>query len=74
MTFILILPANMLPASVKTKLIMSEKPNGTVALHYGDLDAHVFYEVEDYLPTLPNTVSFCSLHSCSFLLVYYPNN
>ncbi|XP_057548486.1 protein PHYTOCHROME-DEPENDENT LATE-FLOWERING [Amaranthus tricolor] len=47
--------ANMLPASVKTKLIMSEKPNGTVALHYGDLDAHVFYEVEDYLPILPNT-------------------
>jgi hypothetical protein len=36
---------------------MSEKPCGTVAIHYGEIDDRDFLAAEDYLPTLPNTVS-----------------
>lgn len=37
---------------------MSEKPNdGTVAMYYGEIDEAEFLAAEDYLPTLPNTVS-----------------
>lgn len=37
---------------------MSEKPNdGTVAMHYGEIEDNEFLAAEDYLPTLPNTVS-----------------
>jgi hypothetical protein len=40
-------------------MIMAEKPSdGTVALHYGDIDESDFIGAEDHLPTLPNTVSF----------------
>lgn len=40
----------------RTRLIMSEKPSdGTVAMHYGDIDDSDFLIAEDYLPTLPNT-------------------
>lgn len=38
---------------------MSEKPtDGTVVMHYGDIDDSDFLAAEDHLPTLPNTVSF----------------
>lgn len=37
---------------------MSEKPNdGTVAMHIGEIEEAEYMAVEDYLPTLPNTVS-----------------
>ena len=41
-------------------MIMSEKPNdGTVVMHYGEADEKPVdvLSAEDYLPTLPNTVS-----------------
>ncbi|KAF5181649.1 Phytochrome-dependent late-flowering [Thalictrum thalictroides] len=42
----------------RNRLMMSEKLNdGTVAMQYGDVDDSDFLLVEDYLPTLPNTVS-----------------
>ena len=38
---------------------MSEKPSdGTVAMHYGEIFDDDFLAAEDYLPTLPNAVSF----------------
>lgn len=38
---------------------MSEKPNdGTVAMYHGEIEDSEFLAAEDYLPTLPNTVSF----------------
>lgn len=44
---------------LRTRMIMSEKPsNGTVSMHYGDIDDGDFVAAEDHLPTLPNTVSF----------------
>ncbi|KAE9595880.1 hypothetical protein Lal_00030581 [Lupinus albus] len=54
---------------LRTRMIMSEKPSdGTVAMHYGDIDDGDFAAAEDYLPTLPNTHAadllaeqFCSL-------------
>ena len=43
----------------RTRLIMSEKPNdGTVAIHIGEIEDAQYLAAEDYLPTLPNTVSF----------------
>lgn len=46
---------------------MAEKPSdGTVALHYGDIDESDFIAAEDHLPTLPNTVSFIT-----FIFVLY---
>lgn len=43
---------------IRTRMIMSEKPNdGTVAMYYGDIENNEFLAAEDYLPTLPNTVS-----------------
>ncbi|AET01824.2 protein PHYTOCHROME-DEPENDENT LATE-FLOWERING isoform X2 [Medicago truncatula] len=40
----------------RTRMIMAEKPSdGTVALHYGDIDESDFIGAEDHLPTLPNT-------------------
>ncbi|OIW02474.1 hypothetical protein TanjilG_05067 [Lupinus angustifolius] len=40
-------------------MIMSEKPfDGTVAMHYGVIDDDDLVDVEDHLPTLPNTISF----------------
>lgn len=39
-------------------MIMSEKPyDGTVAIHIGEIDDTEYLAAEDYLPTLPNTVS-----------------
>lgn len=39
-------------------MIMSEKPNdGTVAMHIGEIEEVEYTTAEDYLPTLPNTVS-----------------
>ncbi|KAK7275550.1 hypothetical protein RIF29_16669 [Crotalaria pallida] len=54
---------------LRTRMIMSEKPSdGTVAMHYGDIDEGDFVAAEDHLPTLPNTHAadllaeqFCSL-------------
>lgn len=49
---------NAVSSSVRTRMIMSEKPyDGTVAMHYGEIDEFDILAVEDYLPTLPNTVS-----------------
>jgi hypothetical protein len=45
---------------VRNRMIMSEKPNdGTVVMHYGEADEKPVdvLSAEDYLPTLPNTVS-----------------
>lgn len=43
---------------IQTRMIMSEKPSdGTVAMHFGDIEYNQFLAMEDYLPTLPNTVS-----------------
>ncbi|KAI4324809.1 hypothetical protein MLD38_030263 [Melastoma candidum] len=40
----------------RTRMIMSEKPNdGTVAVHYGDLDDGDILASEEYFPTLPNS-------------------
>ncbi|KAK9756013.1 hypothetical protein RND81_01G067000 [Saponaria officinalis] len=40
----------------RTRLILSEKPNdGTVAMHYGDLNDADYLNSEEHLPTLPNT-------------------
>lgn len=46
---------------------MSEKvTDGTVAWHYGEVDDSDILAVEDYLPTLPNTVSFpMHINCCS---------
>lgn len=62
---------NMIPVSptIRTRMIMSEKPNdGTVAMHYGDLEDGDYLNAEDYLPALPNTyladllaAQFCAL-------------
>lgn len=47
-------------------MIMSEKPNdGTVAMHIGEIEDAEYFTAEDYLPTLPNTVS--SEHTICFL-------
>ncbi|XP_055829140.1 protein PHYTOCHROME-DEPENDENT LATE-FLOWERING isoform X2 [Solanum dulcamara] len=54
---------------VRTRMIMSEKPNdGTVAMHIGEIEEVQYTTAEDYLPTLPNThfadllaAQFCSL-------------
>ncbi|XP_074268242.1 protein PHYTOCHROME-DEPENDENT LATE-FLOWERING-like [Silene latifolia] len=44
------------PQGNTTRLILSEKPNdGTVAMHYGDLNDEDYLNSEDHLPTLPNT-------------------
>lgn len=38
---------------------MSEKPiDGTVAMLYGEVEDTDYLAAEDYLPTLPNTVSY----------------
>ncbi|KAJ0865434.1 putative transcription factor Spt20 [Helianthus annuus] len=40
----------------RTRMILSEKrDDGTVAMHYGELDDYDYSSVEEYLPTLPNT-------------------
>ncbi|GMH14207.1 hypothetical protein Nepgr_016048 [Nepenthes gracilis] len=40
----------------RTRLIMSEKPNdGTVAMHYGDVEDADYLKAEDHLHSLPNT-------------------
>ncbi|KAI7733316.1 hypothetical protein M8C21_000231, partial [Ambrosia artemisiifolia] len=53
----------------RTRMILSEKrDDGTVAMHYGELDDYDYSSVEEYLPTLPNThvadllaAQFCTL-------------
>ncbi|KAG2722576.1 hypothetical protein I3760_02G133100 [Carya illinoinensis] len=41
---------------VRTRMIMSEKPyDGTVAMHYGEIEDGDFLSAEDRLPSLPNT-------------------
>ncbi|KAI3711946.1 hypothetical protein L1987_70495 [Smallanthus sonchifolius] len=54
---------------LRTRMILSEKrDDGTVAMHYGELDDYDYSSVEEYLPTLPNThvadllaAQFCTL-------------
>ncbi|MFS7981096.1 putative transcription factor Spt20 [Helianthus anomalus] len=49
---------------VRTRMILSEKrDDGTVAMHYGELDDCDYLASEDCLPTLPNTVEFIYLLS-----------
>ncbi|GAB4841957.1 hypothetical protein Ancab_011914 [Ancistrocladus abbreviatus] len=53
------LSGNSIPVAtmMRTRMIMSEKPNdGTIAVHYGDIEDADHLKVEDYLPTLPNTM------------------
>jgi len=38
-------------------MIIYEKSDGTVALYYGDVEEADYLAAEDYLLTLPNTVS-----------------
>ncbi|RYQ89008.1 hypothetical protein Ahy_B09g095877 isoform C [Arachis hypogaea] len=41
---------------LRIRMIMAEKPSdGTVAMHYGDIDEGDFLASEEHLPTLPNT-------------------
>lgn len=43
----------------RTRLILSEKrDDGSVAMHYGEMDDCDYLGAEECLPTLPNTVSF----------------
>lgn len=47
---------------IRTRMVMSEKPiDGTVAWYHGDIDDGdvfpVVFPAEDFLLTLPNTVS-----------------
>jgi len=55
-----VLPGNgfsVVPKS-RTRLILSERRDeGTVAMHYGELDECDYLAAEECLPTLPNTVS-----------------
>ncbi|KAG7997357.1 hypothetical protein I3843_01G207700 [Carya illinoinensis] len=64
-------------AVVRTRMIMSEKPyDGTVAMHYGEIEDIDFLSAEDHLPTLPNTVSSAQilfLQSKKDLLVEFVN-
>ncbi|TKY64234.1 hypothetical protein E2542_SST14127 [Spatholobus suberectus] len=53
---------------LRTRMMMAEKSDGTVAMHYGDNDDIDIVAAEDHLLTLPNTHSadllaqqFCSL-------------
>lgn len=48
---------NVVSYRAQTSLIMSEKPSdGTVAMHYGDVEDGDILASEEHLPTLPNTV------------------
>lgn len=51
---------------LRTRLIMSEKSDGTVAMHCGEIEDLEFLAAEDHLLTLPNTVSF----NVEFFLLY----
>ncbi|KAG7013970.1 hypothetical protein SDJN02_24140 [Cucurbita argyrosperma subsp. argyrosperma] len=54
------IPQGMVPYAtrLRCRVILSEKPNdGTVAITYEDIDDSIFFDVEDLLPTLPNTLS-----------------
>ncbi|KAJ7951479.1 Transcription factor SPT20-like [Quillaja saponaria] len=51
---------------IRTRMIMSEKPfDGTVAMHYGEIEDGDYLAAEDYLPTLPNT-HFADLLAAQF--------
>lgn len=51
----------------RTRLIMTEKAmDGTVAMHYGEMDEGDVLSAEDLLPTLPNTVSSLLIYSYDF--------
>ncbi|CAN1827911.1 Protein PHYTOCHROME-DEPENDENT LATE-FLOWERING [Linum perenne] len=74
-----VLQGNMVTYLTKSraKMIMMEKSNdGTVAMHYGDLEDSDILSAEEYLPTLPNThfadllaKQFCTLMSRDGYLV-----
>lgn len=54
----IIFPGNGVIAQFRNKLVLLERPNdGTVAMQYGDIDDVNFAFLQDYGPTLPNTVS-----------------
>ncbi|CAI0470787.1 unnamed protein product [Linum tenue] len=61
----------------RARMVLMEKSNdGTVAMHYGDLDDGDILSAEEYLPTLPNThhadllaKQFCTLMSRDGYLV-----
>ena len=59
---------------LQCRVILSEKPNdGTVAITYEDIDDSIFFDVEDLLPTLPNTVSYHVLQSTNLCSVMLPH-
>lgn len=43
---------------MRTRMIMFEKSDGTVAMHCGVIEEVDYVAAEDHLLTLPNTVSF----------------
>ncbi|KAK7838119.1 hypothetical protein CFP56_020245 [Quercus suber] len=55
---------------VRARMIMSEKPCGTVAMHYGEIEDGDYLSVEDYLPTLPNThlADLLATQLCSLMI------
>lgn len=60
----------------RTRMVLSEKPNdGTVSMLIGEIEEVEYTNVEEHLPTLPNTVSvvhnFCLYEpdSTNFLLL-----
>lgn len=59
------------PAKSRNRMIMSEKPNdGTVAMHYGEIEDADYLAAEDYLPTLPNThiADLLAAQICSMMI------
>uniref|UniRef100_A0A7N0SWP1 Uncharacterized protein n=1 Tax=Kalanchoe fedtschenkoi TaxID=63787 RepID=A0A7N0SWP1_KALFE len=55
----------------RTRLIMTEKSNdGTVAMHFGDIEDGEFMDVEDYLQTLPNAhkADLLAAQCCSLMI------
>ncbi|KAL1810626.1 protein PHYTOCHROME-DEPENDENT LATE-FLOWERING [Daucus carota subsp. sativus] len=58
-------------AKSRNRMIMSEKPNdGTVAMHYGEIEDADYLAAEDYLPTLPNThiADLLAAQICSMMI------
>ncbi|XP_052180638.1 protein PHYTOCHROME-DEPENDENT LATE-FLOWERING isoform X2 [Diospyros lotus] len=55
----------------RTRMIMSVKPNdGTIAMHFGDIDDGDFLAAEEYLPTLPNAhiADLLATQLCSLMI------
>ncbi|XP_030464086.2 protein PHYTOCHROME-DEPENDENT LATE-FLOWERING isoform X2 [Syzygium oleosum] len=65
------LQGNVVSYRARTRMIMSEKPSdGTVAMHYGDVEDGDILASEEHLPTLPNThlADLLAAQLCSLML------